>query len=170
MQSGGLASAGRPGSGKFASSPLCGTVSARGTAQPLRPSPPPCPQAHIALYLHQNFVDCVEAAAGQRSITAPVAAALRSVVALHGVVLLLEASGDLLEGGYCSGEGWGWLGGWRGVVRWGWEVLLTTQGKAAQLPCDLFYLPRLLQVARWQCCGSSSACWCASCAPTLWPW
>lgn len=73
-------------------------------------SPPPCsscPQAHIALYLHQNFVDCVEAAAGQRSITAPVAAALRAVVALHGVVLLVEASGDLLEAGYCSGAGAG---------------------------------------------------------------
>ncbi len=48
-------------------------------------------------------MDCVEAAAGQRSITAPAAAALRTVVGLHGVVLLLEASGDLLEGGYCSG-------------------------------------------------------------------
>lgn len=61
-------------------------------------------KAHIALYLHQNFVDCVEAAAGQRSITAPAAAALRAVVALHGVVLLVEASGDLLEAGYCSGR------------------------------------------------------------------
>ena len=52
-------------------------------------------------------MDCVEAAASQRSITAPVATALRAVVALHGVVLLVEASGDLLEAGYCSGAGVG---------------------------------------------------------------
>lgn len=66
-------------------------------------------RAHVALYLHKNFVDCVEAAADQRKMTAPTTAALRQLVSLHGVALLLEAAGDLLESGYATGRQAGWL-------------------------------------------------------------
>ncbi|EFN54271.1 hypothetical protein CHLNCDRAFT_36152 [Chlorella variabilis] len=66
-------------------------------------------RAHVALYLHQNFVDCVEAAASQRALGAAASGVLRELMQLHGVVLLLEASSDLLEGGYCSGRQAGML-------------------------------------------------------------
>lgn len=69
----------------------------------------------MAAYLHQNFADCVEAAAGQRSLSAPTAAVLRRLVSLHGVVVLVEAAGDLLEHGYCTGGFGGAVGG-RGML------------------------------------------------------
>ena len=76
------------------------------------------PQAHSALYLHQNFVDSVEAAAAQRSVGPASAAALRQLVQLHGVALLLEVSADLLEGGYATGAPEWWR---RRAVWWRWH-------------------------------------------------
>ena len=87
---------------------------------PPRSCPAGCLQAHVALYLHQNFVDCVEAAASQRALGAAASGVLRELMQLHGVVLLLEASSDLLEGGYCSGEPAGeQVGAVEGGLRWG---------------------------------------------------
>ncbi|PSC69663.1 peroxisomal acyl-coenzyme A oxidase 1-like [Micractinium conductrix] len=61
-------------------------------------------RAHIALYLHQNFIECVEAASSQRKLSAGPAAVLRQLVALHGVATLLDAAGDLQERGYATGR------------------------------------------------------------------
>jgi hypothetical protein len=69
------------------------------------PHPLAVPQAHVTLYLHQNFADCVEAAEGKRQLGAAAAGALRQLVQLHGVAVLLEAAGDLQEGGYITGKG-----------------------------------------------------------------
>ncbi|KAL4854889.1 Peroxisomal acyl-coenzyme A oxidase 1 [Chlorella vulgaris] len=66
-------------------------------------------RAHASLYLHQNFVDCVEAAAEQRELGDTTAAVLRQLVQLHGVSLLMEVAGDLQEGGYCTGRQAGML-------------------------------------------------------------
>ena len=49
------------------------------------PHPLSVPQAHVTLYLHQNFADCVEAAEGKRQLGAAAAGALRQLVQLHGV-------------------------------------------------------------------------------------
>jgi acyl-CoA oxidase len=63
----------------------------------------------VSLYLHENFIDCVEAAAEQRRLSEATARVLRQLVALHGVALLLDAAGDLQEAGYCTGRQAGML-------------------------------------------------------------
>lgn len=64
-------------------------------------------RAHCCFVIHQTFVETVEAAAGK--VSPEILSALRTVVSLHGIVLLEEAASDLLEGGYATGQQAGWL-------------------------------------------------------------
>lgn len=64
-------------------------------------------RAHCCLVMHQTFVESVEAAVGK--VSRECVDVLRTAAALHGVVLLDEAAGDILEGGYATGQQAGWL-------------------------------------------------------------
>ncbi|KAL6782117.1 ACX1 [Auxenochlorella protothecoides x Auxenochlorella symbiontica] len=57
-------------------------------------------KAHSALLLHRNFLEAVEAAAGE--LKPATTRALRTLCQLHGVTLLVDAAGDLLEAGYIN--------------------------------------------------------------------
>lgn len=77
------------------------------------------------LVLHQTFVEAVTRVAAERAVSLPVATVLRQVAQLHGVVVLNECAADLLEGGYCNGEG-----GERGAA-WAAGRVKGGQGRAA---------------------------------------
>lgn len=66
-------------------------------------------KAHCRLVLHQTFVEEVEAAASASKLSLSTLRVLRSVVALHGVTMLAEAGGDLLEGGHVTSQHVAWL-------------------------------------------------------------
>jgi acyl-CoA oxidase len=68
-----------------------------------------CATAHCELAAHQTFHEAVEAAAASGEASPPTAAALRRLVALHGVCALERAAGELLEGGHVTGEQAAWL-------------------------------------------------------------
>jgi acyl-CoA oxidase len=68
-----------------------------------------CATAHCELAAHQTFHEAVEAAAASGETSPPTAAALRRLVALHGVCALERAAGELLEGGHVTGEQAAWL-------------------------------------------------------------
>ncbi|GAB4820390.1 hypothetical protein N2152v2_007436 [Parachlorella kessleri] len=61
-------------------------------------------KAHCVLVMHQTFVEAVGRAASERHVGPDTALALKQLAALHGVVVLNEASGDLLEGSYITGR------------------------------------------------------------------
>jgi acyl-CoA oxidase len=66
-------------------------------------------RAHCALALHQTFVAAVGAAAAAGRLSRPAVAVLRRACELHGVVLVEEAVGDLLEGGHVGAAQAGWV-------------------------------------------------------------
>ena len=70
------------------------------------------------LFLHQTFLGTVEEAEAGGALRGPALSVLRRVAELHGVAVLGEAAGDLLEGGYLSGQQAAWLrSARRGLVR-----------------------------------------------------
>jgi len=59
--------------------------------------------------MHLTMVESVENAAAGGDLSPPAVAVLRRVAELHGLVLLEEVVGDLLESGFVSGQQAGWV-------------------------------------------------------------
>eukprot|EP00887_Chlorella_sp_A99_P006224 scaffold3.g6224.t1 len=63
-----------------------------------------CARAHCVLCLHKTFVESAAEAGALGALGGATVAALRRLVALHGVAVLEECAADMLEDGYINGK------------------------------------------------------------------